>query len=224
MDHVYLLNKSGMLLGHWNRHTLIPQDARPNTRHEGITSRVIALNGGDAELRIETKIGPAVAPRVEALACAADGGFLIVAIAHALVWITPSGQISHSICLAMDDPELPGYSGTIRDVHISRGGDTIVAHVHQRGFVFVKSGKPMATTPFGPVEGWSYEDRYDVLAVKALGEDRVVLYGLDGYDLARLKVSPDVKTILFSECGSVLIAVGSDMEMFRLSWSAEEST
>jgi hypothetical protein len=124
MDHAYLLNNSGTLIGHWNRQTLVPDNSRPPDSHEGITTRVIVLGDGETELKIETELGPAMAPRVQAMACAADGGFLIVAIANHLLWIAPSGQIAHSISLTMGNPPLPGGSGTIGGVHLSRGGDT----------------------------------------------------------------------------------------------------
>ncbi len=41
--------------------------------------------------------------------------------------------------------------------------------------------------------------------------------------MARVQVNPDAKTILFSPCGTALVVVGSEMEIFRLSWSAEGS-
>jgi hypothetical protein len=112
-------------------------------------------------------------------------------------------------------------TGTVTGIHVSTSGQTVVVAVCQCGFVVVKDGKPLSsvTTEF---DFWSHDDEHDVLTVKTRGAYAVSLYTINGDLLARLNVSPEVNSLLFSQCGCILAVTGSTIELFRLSWTVIE--
>ncbi len=104
LDRAYLLNKSGALLGEWNLHTLIPHEAYHFNDHKAVTTTVI----DDGESRLETTDDIFVAPRVQAIACTANGAYLILAVANALFWITPRAEICAQHLPAFGQSEVDG--------------------------------------------------------------------------------------------------------------------